>query len=103
MTYATLNITSVTDFFAYPNTVTDNWFWTIMLIVFWIVIFITVYNSENDTARTKATSKAFAAASLPVGILSVLMLFTTPPLVNVFVAGTGLIMILLTFIFVQVD
>jgi membrane-associated HD superfamily phosphohydrolase len=103
MTYATLNITSVTDFFAYPNTVTDNWFWTIMLMVFWMVIFVTVYNSEDDTAKTKATSKAFMAASLPVGTLSIFMLVTTPPLVNPFVAGVGCIMIILSLLFVQVD
>lgn len=103
MTYAYPEITNVMDFFAYPNTVTDGWFWTIMLIVFWVVIFITVYNAEDDTAKTKATSKAFAAASVPVGFISTFMLLTTPPLVNIFVGGVGLVMILLSFIFVQVD
>lgn len=67
MTYATPGaMNSSVDMFTWVNSVTDNWFFPMILIAVFIIAFAKMLFNPGNTA-----SRAFSAASFMVMILSV--------------------------------
>lgn len=65
MAFDNPNITNMTAWMQYNNTVTDNWFGLAILIVFFIVMFLALKNYS--------TEQAFATASFASAIVAVLL------------------------------
>ena len=81
------NINSTVDIFTYLNTTVSNWFFPGILIATYIIILIKMMFNPNNTA-----SKAFAAASFMVMILSVfarLMDFVSTGFMSIFIILTA--------------
>lgn len=103
MTYAYPDISSIPAMMVAPNDVTGGMFWTMILMAFWVVVFITVYASDHEKRQPKSTSRAFAGASFPSCPISILMTITTPALVSPFVAAVFSIMMIFSIGLLQVD
>ena len=67
--YPQPNITDVPSLFSYANIVTDNWFWSIMLLTIYIIVYMTL--------STRTPSKqAFAVTGFFIGIIAAFMFVT---------------------------
>ncbi|RPI76037.1 MAG: hypothetical protein EHM47_00940 [Ignavibacteriales bacterium] len=78
---------STVDLFTWANSVTDSWFIPGILVATYIIIFIKMLTNSNNTS-----SKAFAAASFMVMILSVfarVMNFVSTGFMSVFIILTA--------------
>ena len=79
---------STVDVFTWVNTVTDSWFIPGILVATYIIILVKMLTNQNNTA-----SKAFAAASFMIMILSVLarvMNFVSTGFMSIFIIFTAL-------------
>jgi len=88
MAYATPGAmnTSV-DVFTWVNSVTDNWFFPMIIIAVFIIIFVKMLFNENNTA-----SKAFSAASFMVMIIAVfsrVLNFVSTGFMSIFIIMTA--------------
>jgi len=83
--FPSANITDFVGFFEYANSVTDNMFMNVTLMIFWVVTFISL--------KHYSTEQAFSAASFICMILSTLLRITglvSEYLVILFLIMTGL-------------
>ena len=74
--------------FTWANSVTSNWFFPGILIATYIIILVKMMTNQNNTA-----SKAFAAASFMIMIVSVLarvMNFVSTGFMSIFIILTAL-------------
>jgi len=79
---------STVDIFTWANSVTGNWFIPGILLATYVIILVKMLNNENNTA-----SKAFAAASFMIMIISVLarvMDFVSTGFMSIFIILTAL-------------
>lgn len=67
MTY-NINITNFNDFLVFPNTVTGNWFWTLILVAEFVIIFV-AFKSRY------ANDQSFAGASFITTISTFILFF----------------------------
>lgn len=69
------NGTSIIEFFQYPNVVTSNMFWPLMLLVFGMIMFTSfrVFGTKTDEAFTTTTFLL-----IPVSILMAAAEFVDP-------------------------
>jgi hypothetical protein len=65
-TYPTPNITSINSLFVYDNTVTQNWFTTLLVVAIWIVLVIL-------TATKIDIIHSVAVSSIAATVLSILL------------------------------
>ena len=64
--YPTYNGSNLLDFFAYGNETTANYFWLLMIIMAYIIIFMTV-------SKNRGTKDAFGITSFICGIFAILL------------------------------
>ena len=82
------NMNSTVDVFTWVNTVTSSWFFPGILVATYIIILVKMMTNQNNTA-----SKAFAAASFMIMIVSVLarvMNFVSTGFMSIFIILTAL-------------
>ena len=78
---------STVDLFSWVNTVTDSWFIPGILVATYVIILVKMMTNQNNTS-----SKAFAAASFMVMILSVfarVMNFVSTGFMSIFIILTA--------------
>jgi len=81
-------INSSVDIFTWANSVTSNWFFPGIIIATYIIILVKMITNQNNTA-----SKAFAAASFMMMIVSILarvMNFISTGFMTIFIILTAL-------------
>jgi len=80
-------INSSVDVFTWVNSVTDNWFFPLILIAVWLITLIKMLFNPSNSA-----SKCFSASSFVVMILSVfarVMNFVSTGIMTVFIIMTA--------------
>lgn len=63
MAYPLANFTTPADLLVYASTVTDGWFWTLVIMAVWVVSFATLIGFSS-------TERSFAASSFLTGIMA---------------------------------
>lgn len=92
MAFPSINATDPLAMFSYANTVTDGWFWPLILLTIWIIAFMGIsYKTDSG--------KSLASSSFLTGIIAIFMyilgLITEVPLLLAMVLAIASFVMLL--------